>query len=593
MTMATRLTEGQVQLRGASGVPMERVVPTEVDYMTAARAEANVSNVYAQILDRMATTINKYSADLRTKEGFEWVSKNPVTKTDIELAKEGVVVGLGGGIGQVSGDLPSFFNAAVRKARSLELASHFEIEGRNEISKMLGEIEAGDPDATSEKIETKIATMTNGLANSLASVDPEAALKFAATMKVHGHTAINLAREKEIKAAKEQREIKIDQDFVTQSKLFEAAVLNQPHLAGEFADILRRNIVDQAVLLGDASKAQTVRASVEKVIQQGYMGAVSKYITSPDFSSDPSKALRRLAAGDAGKVTNIWQNMTFDEQAKIRHNLRDVISMNRETTDAADKAQHEKNVLNAANLTSRFLNSGGRDKKALEQLRALAIIDPKAITPEKVFDLPKKLKEGEGINAGGEFKLKTEIMDGLIPNAQALQRRARELGVSEKRLNENILSFYISRNNEEERDIENAFRLEAKTVPGQTNLTQKQTDALIGLQSKFQKTYRQEVEKARAEGKPPPTRLEIRDRILKERRESVPAQRISKTLQDLNASYGVGGAIRKTGITFTEESNYNDIASQKDRLGLKTEDLESIRQSLRAIEEQRKRLDAL
>ncbi len=128
---------------------------------------------------------------------------------------------------------------------------------------------------------------------------------------------------------------------------------------------------------------------------------------------------------------------------------------------------------------------------------------------------------------------------------------------------------------------------------GQTNLTQKQTDALIGLQSKFQKTYRQEVEKARAEGKPPPTRLEIRDRILKERRESVPAQRISKTLQDLNAYYGVGGTIRKTGITFTEESNYNDIASQKDRLGLKTEDLESIRQSLRAIEEQRKRLDAL
>jgi len=80
---------------------------------------------------------------------------------------------------------------------------------------------------------------------------------------------------------------------------------------------------------------------------------------------------------------------------------------------------------------------------------------------------------------------------------------------------------------------------------------------------------------------------------LRERRESVPAQRISKTLQDLNAYYGVGGTIRKTGITFTEESNYNDIASQKDRLGLKTEDLESIRQSLRAIEEQRKRLDAL
>ncbi|MFZ9689505.1 MAG: hypothetical protein ACO3DS_06665, partial [Phycisphaerales bacterium] len=127
------------------------LLPTQVDYMTVARAEANVSNVYAQILDRMATTINNYSANLRTKEGLEYVANNPLTPEDIQLAKEGVTVGLGGGIGKVSGDLPSIFNAAVRKARSLELSSHFEIEGRNELSKMLVDIETGN--ANSQQVE--------------------------------------------------------------------------------------------------------------------------------------------------------------------------------------------------------------------------------------------------------------------------------------------------------------------------------------------------------------------------------------------------------------------------------------------------------
>jgi hypothetical protein len=52
------------------------------------------------------------------------------------------------------------------------------------------------------------------------------------------------------------------------------------------------------------------------------------------------------------------------------------------------------------------------------------------------------------------------------------------------------------------------------------------------------------------------------------------------------------GSTRKTGIVFSEESDYNDIASQAKKLGLKTEDLNSIQQRLQIIQQQRQALDA-
>jgi hypothetical protein len=582
--MATRLDSGNIQLRQVNYAPMQQVVPRGVDYV-GSRAEAQANQTLANVIDRMGQFANAQIKDIRVEQAMQYAAQNPITPQQIEAAKNG----------DTSELIPqgnfSYFDQAVRKARSFELSNAFEMEGRQQLSQMLAQIEAGQP-ITAEQVSSKITSITDGYTASLAKIDGEAALKFRASMATHGNSVLSHALALESKKTKEQGLVKLEMDLDNRMQLYKAALATNPNSSPVIADMDRKTMLDQAALHGPVT-LEKFRKDIDARQAQIRVDAVSEYVTSPEFSADPLKAITRLDGNDAGKMSSVWGSMSFEEKTKIRSALRDIVSLRQGQTEKAEKELHEQRVVEAATLTLRYLDSGGRDSKALKDLKALSILDPKAISPEKVFDLPKKLKEGEQINAGGEFKLKTEIMEGLIPNAQALQRRARELGVSEKRLNDHVLGFYISRGNEEERDIENSFRLEAKTVAGQTNLTQKQTDALIGLQSKFQKTYKQEVEKARAEGKVPPTRIEIRDRILKERRESIPAQRINSTLSDLNTYYGVSGSIRKTGITFTEETSFADISSQSSKLGLKSEDLEAIRQKLNAINEQRKRLDSL
>jgi len=579
-----RIQSGNLQVRQVSGVPIQPVADRPVNFMVAANANAQQSNVLSQILDKMSSSVFEYAAKKRSEEGLEFVAQNAITPDQIEKAKNG----------NTSQIIPkgnfSYYDQAVRKARSYEVSNALEMEGRQELNSMLADIEAGTP-FTAEQISSKITAITNGGTAALA-FDAEAKLKYRATMATHGNVVLNHALGIQVKKNKEKDLVKLDMDMEHRMNMLKTAVATMPDASPAIADMDRKTLLDQYALHGPIALERASK-DIDARQAQIRVDAVSEYVTSPEFSTDPLTAVNRLFKNDAGKMSTVWATMSLEEKTKIRSSLRDVVSLRQGQEEKASKDLHEQHVVAAATLTLRYLDSGGRDSKALKDLKALSILDPKAISPEKVYDLPKKLKEGEEINAGGEFKLKTEIMKGLIPSNEALQRRARELGVSDKRLNDHVLGFYISRGNEEERDIENSFRLEAKTVAGQNNLTQKQTDALIGLQSKFQKTYKQEVEKNRAEGKQPPTRIEIRDRILKERRESIPAQRITSTLNDLNTYYGVSGSIRKTGITFTEETSFADIQSQANKLGLKSEDVDAIRQKINAINEQRKRLDSL
>ena len=67
---------------------------------------------------------------------------------------------------------------------------------------------------------------------------------------------------------------------------------------------------------------------------------------------------------------------------------------------------------------------------------------------------------------------------------------------------------------------------------------------------------------------------------------------IQRLVDNLNTNYGSNGSVRKTGVLFTDDMDVNDIASRADALGLRREDVDAIRQSYRAISEQRKKLDA-
>jgi hypothetical protein len=349
--MATRLDPGQIQIRSVGGAPMQQVGVPQVDVTMAARGEAQYAGTLAQVLDRMSEGLFREAAQMRQAEGLEFVANNPITPQQLQAAKEGITWGLGG-----RGDMASLrrtgnvFDEAVRKARSLEVASHFEIEGRNELTKLLTDIQAGN--ATSEQVAQKIATMTNGYGKSLAQIDPDAAIKFRATMATHGNTVLNAAYEAEVKRVKAQRIAKFDADFDNGVRLLEATVTQQPEMLDQISDVFRRNILTQSVLLGDRALQTEYSTKFDSALRNAKVNAVTRHLTSDEFMANPEATLARIRNGDIGKLSPVLQQMIatdFDSVAKVTANY--MVAVNQRESAAKQerdriKREGQNNALN-------------------------------------------------------------------------------------------------------------------------------------------------------------------------------------------------------------------------------------------------------
>lgn len=336
--MATRLESGQIQLRSAGGVPMERVTPQQVDFV-APRAEAAAANTMANILDRMSQSTFQKAAELREREGIRFAAENPPSIAQLKLAagiddvtgeplQGGPMVSAIPGLGKISSDI-SVYGKAVARARTLQLASHFEIEGRAEAAKLLTEVQNGS--ITSKDVSAKLLTVTNGYAAALAEVDGEASIKFRATMATHGNTVLNAAYEAESKRKKAQTIAKFDFDFDNSMQLLEAQISQgfftdnngQKRSIDDMAFIVNQNIATNSLLLGDAALQKEYSEKFRVALRNAKISAVTKFVLSDEYMLDADDTLRKIRTGDLGKMSDVMKGLVvndFDAVAKITAN---------------------------------------------------------------------------------------------------------------------------------------------------------------------------------------------------------------------------------------------------------------------------------
>jgi len=382
--MATRIESGQMQLRSVGGVPMVQAQQQQVDYI-GPRVAAQGASQIAQVLDRMSASAFQMAGQTRQQEGLQYAAQNPLTSEQIDAAKGGITFGLGGrgDMSSVNTSTPNIFDQAVAKARSLELSSHFEIEGRNELVKMLADVEAGN--ITSNQVSTKVKTMSDGYSKSLANIDPEASIKFRATMATHGNTVLNAAYKAELDRNKNQRIAKFDSDFDNSVRLLEATVSQGSwkdsngvnRSIDELADVFRKDVLTQSLLLGDKGLQTEYSTKFETALRTAKINAVTKALLSDENMADPDATLSKIKKGDLGNMSPVLQSMIlndFDAVARVTANFNVAVNVKRANADA--KRADDKRVADAAaiNLLEQIfpLPDGSPKKKQLiTQLTAL------------------------------------------------------------------------------------------------------------------------------------------------------------------------------------------------------------------------------
>jgi len=545
--MATRLEPGQVQLRSSGGVPMQQIVPTGVDYI-GPRAQARAAETMAQILDRMSQSTFGLAKEMAQEEAFRFAAENPITEEQLQLAKEGLPQAIPG-VGKTAGDYTAYgkarkfssdytvYGQALQKARTLQLAGHFEIEGRNELAKLLTEVQSGK--ISSKDVAAKIATVTDGYAKSLAKVDGEASIKFRATMATHGNTVLNSAYESELKRVKDQERIKFDLDFDNGVRLLEATVSQQPEMIDQIADVFRTNMTTQSLLLGDLGLQKEYSTKFETALRNAKINALTKEFANDKYMADPMATLNKIRMGDAGKLSPVLQSMIvndFEAVAKVTANYMTAVNQ-RETIEkqkkADDKASALKQFLPLYDQALMAPEGSAQRKKLTDQIASIAMNNPDVVPLGVLKDLREPPK-GEG-NAMVEFNVLQGIYEGRITKPEEIWAMTKR-GLSSKQAVA-ALKLLNREDKQDQNELDRGLSQRAgiPVIPGSVTVIDpkgaefKRRQELLGIAKDIEARHARE-------GKPPPTPRAILseiDSIIEKQRNSEGAKAARKQLDEV------------------------------------------------------------
>ena len=458
--MATRIESRGVQIAAPGGAPMQQVVPQQVDYMVAAREEARTSATMADILDRMSQTVFGMAKDMAAEEALKFAAQNPITDQQLQLAKEGMPSAIPG-VGKLGSDF-TVYGKALQKARMLQLSGHFEMEGRNELTKLLVDVQNGN--AKSQDVATKIANVTDGYAKSLSQIDGEAAIKFRATMATHGNTVLNAAYEAEQKRKKAADISKFDLDFDNTKQLLEAAVSrgywidenNQQRSVDDLSSMIQTAIVNQSILIGDAGIQKEYSEKFMVALRTAKINAVTKHLTSDEFLADPLATLDKIRRGDVGKMSAVLQEMTrndFESVAKISANFMLAVNQREEISKRKRDEALRVDKAKAINLIEQIYPiKNVKDPKRMELVRQVMALTPESLPIGTIKELLEPKEEGDG-NPSAEYYALKKIYKNEITSEDEIDRIS---GLNFKQ-RITVLKAFRSENKASERDYDSGL----------------------------------------------------------------------------------------------------------------------------------------
>jgi hypothetical protein len=457
-------------MRSVGGVPMQQVTPRQVDFMQASNVQAQGANQLAQMVDRMSQSAFTMSGQLFQQAAVEDVASNPLTLEQLEMAKNGDMSQLG-----VGGSPLNIYDAAVRKARSFELASAFDTEAKAEVVKILSDVENGT--ATSKSAADKLNTMTRGFSQSLAQVDPDAALKFKASMGVYANTVMAEAYKTEQKRTKEKQGLLLESNFANSIRLVEPALAQGFYVDADgkeqpiepMLEVYRKNVSDTAFAAGGLQMANQYLVKFDKAVADAKINAATKVALGDDYMADPVMGLQRLMKGDMGRMSGVFMTMPQDDKGKVIANY--MVAINQR--DSAEKAVLEdqkqaaiKEFVPLFNQAVALPDSSPKRKQLVLQLTAISNSNPSAVPLSVMSSLLTPDKEGAG-DAMVEFNIMAGIYNGTVTDPSQIYARVGK-GLTGKQA-VSLLGKLVSEDRRDQGDLDRGISQLAgiPVVPGQ------------------------------------------------------------------------------------------------------------------------------
>jgi len=339
-----------------------------------------------------------------------------------------------------------------------------------------------------------------------------------------------------------------------------------------------------------------------KAVEAAKINVVAKYLKDELSQGNMTILNAKMAAGDYGKYTRDVMSFTEEQKSAIRTAIKKRFVESTDILKAEAELKKSGDETEARSLIADYFSSP--KPATLEKLRAIAIRSG-AVSPEYVAELPNKVSSAEPRNVMGEMMLKDEIQKGLITSLADFQNRGRSLGVGIRRLSE-LQDNWYSGNRAVENDIEGIARGQARLVPGQTNISQRQQQDYYKFISNVEDGFQQETQAWKDGGSkgPAPSKRDIANKLVVKRRESIQSRKIDNITESLISSYGPQGTVKKSNIDFNNiEMKYSkdgeavgltaDVKTALRRDGFSDSQIDDIEQKMIGLDKQRKELSTI
>ena len=378
-------------------------------------------NMLGQQLDRMTAFFQNQAVTEAQKAGMKYAIELPPTTEQLDIAKKTGQMPVVEGGGKI-------FQESYNKASAHILGTNIIAEFQNRQADRLQKIESGAP-VDLFALRRDLRDDIDGNASVLSNLDPETSIQVRAQMTTLGHAVYKQALVFDEKAR--QAAYQVDQEVglskvkpVLENVINSYAKINLP--AGELEQVLD-NVLSPYTNATSIRLAGSNKFALEayKIKENAKISAISAKLTDRDFAPTAGAAFKKILAGDAGELTEIYQNMSTDSKDLLRERIIKSFSDQEQTRKIDEAVVKDANKIKGNALTLEFLTAGGpRKRQIVTELVGLG-----EMTLQSAEDLLKpKDPNPNPVLAGSLYD---QIKRGSINNFQQLVPFANQLSRAE------------------------------------------------------------------------------------------------------------------------------------------------------------------
>ena len=204
---------------------------------------------------------------------------------------------------------------------------------------------------------------------------------------------------------------------------------------------------------------------------------------------------------------------------------------------------------------------GAAYNSAVDQLQALAVLYPEAVTQSSITSLDKALDPSKDpkSNFAGMFELKRRVLGNEIQTMDDLERQANALGVGAKDYY-SIVPFLQTDVKAEATAVDRIIRRNAKIVDG-SNASEKQSKAYFKFERTLDDRYTARIQEWEQSTRVTlmPTKLDIAKEIDLEYRRSDEQKDVNAAVANLARDFGPEGQQSPLNILIDEDTTEQDV----------------------------------